>query len=207
MSDEYTLPDWLNVSRETHSRLTGLLDLVKKWNPAINLVSAASLTDGWDRHVMDSAQLSALVEAASGRWVDLGSGAGFPGLVVAALASELNPSIRVSLVESDRRKATFLTEAARQLGLDVEVICARVEQLASLRADIISARALAPLNKLLGLTLPHLNNIGRCVFLKGQNHMEEVKEARLHWAFESEIQESKTMTRSAVLTLRNIHHA
>ncbi len=207
MSDAYPLPSWLDVSRETHARLTGLLGLVKKWNPTINLVSGASLVDGWNRHVLDSAQLSAIIQSAIGRWVDVGSGAGFPGLIVAILAKEQNPGISVTLVESDRRKATFLAEAARQLDLQVDVICNRIEQLATLSADTVSARALAPLEKLIGLVLPHLNNDGSCVFLKGQNHHEEIKDAGLRWTFESEILESKTMTSSIVLTLRKIQHA
>ena len=119
----------LAVSRETLDRLEALEALLKKWNPAINLVAKSTLGSAWDRHILDSAQLYTLAPPKVAHWADLGSGGGFPGLVIAALSHELDPDRRVTLVESDRRKATFLREAARQLGLSAEIRDERIESL------------------------------------------------------------------------------
>ena len=201
---QYDLPEWLDVSRETQAKLESLLTLVAKWNRTINLVSAGSLADGWRRHILDSAQILPLSGLDSGRWVDIGSGAGFPGLVVAILAQDYRPDLRVALVESDRRKATFLSEASRQLGLTVDVMCSRVEALPDLQASIISARALAPLNKLLGDARRHLRADGLCLFMKGQNYRTEITDAQWNWTFDLEVISSLVEPEAVILKVREI---
>lgn len=147
----------VNVSRETFEELRAYRSLVRRWTPAINLVSKASVDDLWQRHIADSAQVFAATGAESAQsWVDLGSGGGFPGLVVAVLAKELRPDLRVTLVESDLRKATFLRQAAQALSLSVTVHSVRIESLAPQNADVLSARALAPLSDLLAHAERHL---------------------------------------------------
>lgn len=201
------LPPWLDVSPETHLRLVSLWDLVQKWNPAINLVSGASLSDGWRRHILDSAQLFEIAGVTKGLWADLGSGGGFPGLIIAALAFEKSPGLEVALVESDKRKATFLAQAARTLGLSVQVHCARVETLGPLDADVVSARALAPLSKLCGMISRHLKHGGVGIVPKGPSHETELQEARKLWQFQQEVFASRTQPDSAVLQLWNIRNA
>lgn len=203
----HELPDWLNVSRETHGKLEDLLRLVSKWNKSINLVSAGSLMDGWRRHVLDSAQMILPCDIDSGQWVDIGSGAGFPGLVVAIIAQESKPAINVTLVESDRRKATFLSEASRQLGLSVTVACNRVESLPNLQASVISARAFAPLGKLLGDARRHLRPDGFCLFMKGQNHQAEIAESQTAWSYDLQVIPSLTEVDSVILKVREISDA
>lgn len=195
-----------NVSRETLNRLAQHLDLVGKWNPAINLVARSTLDNGWSRHVRDSAQIMALAPEGPHHWVDFGSGGGFPGLVVAILLAERSPSCRVTLLESDRRKATFLREAARALALPVEVLAERAETLAPQHADVVSARALAPLSDLCALAHRHLVPGGRAIFLKGRGHQAERDAARQRWGFTLTARQSITDPTAAVVALESLRH-
>ena len=152
----------IDVSRETMDRLAAYVALVEKWQQRVNLVSASTLPDIWMRHIWDSAQLALLVPAGTGRILDVGSGAGFPGLVLAALCdSELH------LVESDQKKAVFLQTVIRETGVRAVVHNRRIESLPSIGADIVTARALASLDKLLELLEAQLVPGMRCLFLKG----------------------------------------
>lgn len=195
-----------DVSRETLARLELLLELVRKWNPAINLVARSTLDDGWSRHVRDSAQVLALAPDTPRQWVDFGSGGGFPGLVVAILLAERAPPCRVTLVESDRRKATFLREAARAIGVSVDVLTERAETLGPLQADVVSARALAPLSELCALAWRHLAPNGRAIFLKGRDHQVERDAAKRIWAFTSTARQSITDPTAAVVALESLRH-
>jgi 16S rRNA (guanine527-N7)-methyltransferase len=205
-AEAHDLPEWLNVSRETHFRLKTLLELIERWNPKINLVSAGSLSHGWNRHVLDSAQLWMVGGATKGSWLDIGSGGGFPGLVIAILADELAPNFPVTLVESDRRKCVFLTEAARQLGVRVRVRSERIENMEAMAADVVSARALAPLSTLLQNASRHLASGGVALFPKGQSFRSELASARDHWHFNCEAIKSLTDPNAVVLRIENIEH-
>jgi 16S rRNA (guanine527-N7)-methyltransferase len=197
----------INVSRETLTALHSLDALVQRWNPAINLVSKATLPQVWSRHIVDSAQVFELCPPTAMSWADLGSGGGFPGLVVAILAQELLPGLRVSLVESDLRKATFLRQAGQALNLNVSVLSERIEALTPLRADVLSARALAPLPDLLVHAYRHLAPGGTAIFLKGARFEEEITEARKSWAFDVDSRPSLSEAEAAILVIRNIHRA
>ncbi len=152
------------VSRETLERLTLYLALLRQWQRAINLVGASTLADPWRRHVLDSAQLFRHLPPDCVSLADLGSGAGLPGLVLAAMGVR-----EVHLVEADRRKAQFLREAARRMELGgVTVHAARIETL-SLQVEAVTARALAPLAGLVPLARPLLRSCGRLVLLKGRH--------------------------------------
>ncbi|NJS38435.1 MAG: 16S rRNA (guanine(527)-N(7))-methyltransferase RsmG [Rhodobacteraceae bacterium] len=192
------------VSRETLERLQEFEALVRRWTPAINLISKSSVSAIWDRHIVDSAQLFALFPAGVKLWLDIGSGGGFPGLVIAILAKEASPELTVTLVESDARKATFLRHAASTLSLDVDVRTDRIEALPGLKADVVSARALAPLNDLLPYALHHLAPGGVALFPKGARHTEEVAVARLIWRFDLESKLSLSDPNAAILSIRNI---
>lgn len=194
------------VSRETVERLQLLEHLVQKWTPAINLVSKDSLGNLRQRHIFDSIQLFRLVPFEKGVWCDLGSGGGFPGLVIAIMARERDAERQVKLVESDGRKATFLREAVRQLEVEATVINARIEDIPPLAATILSARALAPLPKLCEFALRHLAPGGCAVFPKGETHQNEISEARKSWFFDLTLHPSKTESTAAILELRNLRH-
>lgn len=197
----------LHVSRETMARLDRYAQLLEKWNPVINLVSKASLADLWTRHFLDSAQLFALRPDGARTWADLGSGGGFPGLVVAVLAAEAAPDLQVTLVESDSRKAAFLATAARELELTVTIKAERIEKLAPLRADVVSARALAPLVDLLGFAARHLAADGRALFLKGATFPQEHAAALARWSYNAQTYPSKTDAAGVVLSIGDIAHA
>jgi len=146
-----------DVSRETLDRLERFVELLKAWNPVHNLVGPAALPAIWTRHVADSAELLRLAPTAC-RWLDLGSGAGFPGLVVAALLAE-RADAGVDLVEASATKAAFLREAARRLDVPATVHCGRIERILPAwdrPVDAVSARALAPMPKLVAWTTPLL---------------------------------------------------
>lgn len=197
----------LGVSRETISALERLEALVQRWTATINLISRATLPELWTRHILDSAQLFQLAPPASLRWVDLGSGAGFPGLVIAIIARELLPELRVSLIESDTRKATFLRQAVRDLGLSCRVIHQRIELAESQHADVLSARALTSLAGLLSYAERHLSDGGVAIFPKGERRKDEIAEARATWIFDADSIASMTDEHAAILVIRNCRRA
>lgn len=193
----------VNVSRETLERLRAYDALLQKWNPKINLVSGSTLNEVWSRHFLDSAQIFDLADG-DGLWADLGSGGGFPGLVVAILAMEKRPNLTVTLVESDLRKSAFLASVARELGLTVDLQSQRIEAMAALSADVISARALAPLDKLLEFADQHLAARGKAIFLKGASWRSELATAQKLWSFDFEAHESKTGDGAAILVIDGV---
>lgn len=192
-----------NVSRETMADLDEYHALIQKWNPAINLVSKATLPVIWERHFLDSAQILPLANINSGHWVDVGSGGGFPALVVAVLAKG-SPKLHFTLVESDQRKAVFLRTVAQQLSLPVTVLSKRIEDLDPLEADILTARAMAQLSTLLELASVHLKPEGRALFPKGAKFRAEVDEALDLWAFQSDEYPSITDGQAVILSLGEI---
>jgi len=157
-------------------RLASYLILLQKWQGRINLVGPQTMLDPWKRYFLDSAQLVPLLPEGRPRVVDLGSGAGFPGLVLAMMSDA-----EVHLVESDGRKCVFLREVARLTDTDVTVHNARAESLPSLRANVATARALAPLDHLLDLAKPMLVQAGMCLFLKGRAVESELTASKKNW--------------------------
>ncbi|MDZ4097475.1 MAG: 16S rRNA (guanine(527)-N(7))-methyltransferase RsmG [Methylophilaceae bacterium] len=196
----------LNVSRETIGRLEALVGLMRKLNPAINLVAKSTLDDAWTRHIVDSAQIYSLAPQKTRLWADLGSGGGLPGLVIACLAAQLQPEMVVALVESDQRKAAFLSHVNQVLALNCRIIVDRIERVLPLKADAISARALAPLEKLCAYADRHIDNGGIALFQKGVNYASEVELAKKNWKFSLEIHPSITESAAVVLKLAGLSH-
>ncbi|MDP5326211.1 MAG: 16S rRNA (guanine(527)-N(7))-methyltransferase RsmG [Paracoccaceae bacterium] len=196
-----------NVSRETLVRLEEYAALLAKWNPVINLVSKSTLPDVWQRHMRDSAQLWPLCPKGARLWVDMGSGGGFPGIVIAILAAELAPEMRVILIESDQRKATFLRTVAQTLGLELRVESQRAEDVPPLGADVVSARALTALSGLLPLAQRHLAENGVAIFPKGQSAAQELTDALELWQFAVTKTPSETDHQAVVLQIRDIARA
>lgn len=196
----------LDVSRETMERLSIYETLLLKWQKSINLVSASTLPELWRRHMLDSAQIAGLAPENALRWADLGSGAGFPGLVIAILLRD-RPGFEMHLVESDQRKCIFMREVARATGASATVHTTRIEAYAGEAGafDLVSARALAPLDRLLGWAAPlfDANTIG--LFLKGQGVQDELTAARKSWIFEADIYRSQSDPAGSVLKLRGLH--
>ena len=197
------VPEWWSgdVSRETLEKLTAYAELVRKWTPKINLIAKSTIDDFETRHIWDSAQVFV---SRPGAWADLGSGGGLPGIVIAILRQSMGTDTRVTLVESDQRKSTFLRTCGRELDLDLSVIAHRVETIDPLQADTISARALAPLDQLLGLASPHLAANGVCLFQKGAQWRDEITAAEENWRFSWTAKPSKTNAEAVVLELKDI---
>jgi len=194
----------LEASPETAARLDALVATLTRWAPRINLVARSTLETVWTRHVEDSAQLLDLVPTTARRWVDLGAGAGFPGLVIAAIAAERAPDLTLTLVESDSRKAAFLGAAARQMAVDVTIRISRIEALTSDAFDVVSARALAPLPKLLEYAAPLLAPNGVAVFPKGEGWKGELTEASERWHMAADVRPSVTHRDAVILVLSEI---
>ncbi|MFD1511610.1 16S rRNA (guanine(527)-N(7))-methyltransferase RsmG [Lacimonas salitolerans] len=193
-----------NVSRETMDRLVRYVDLLEKWNPRINLVGKSTLKDAWTRHVVDSLQILALAPTEWTHWADLGSGGGFPGLVVAIAAMDQAEGRTVTLVESDQRKCAFLRTVIRETGAPAQVIAARIEDIEPLKADVISARALADLSTLLGFVQQHGTVDCTALFQKGETWQRELSQAQAQWAFTNTPYKSETEEKSVILRIQGV---
>lgn len=200
------------VPRGTLDRFRTYHSLLVKWQRAVNLVGPRTIDDAWQRHFLDSAQLWPLIERdISGRpnpvLADLGSGAGFPGLVLAIMASGAGVPLAVHLVESDQRKAAFLQEVARATETAVTIHALRAEALGRsglFKADIVTARALAPVDELLALAEPFLQPDGICVFLKGAAVDAELTRAGETWTMAVERVPSRTDSSGTILRIHDI---
>jgi 16S rRNA (guanine527-N7)-methyltransferase len=188
-----------DVSRETVERLEAYAELLKRWSGRINLVSRNTLGDLWRRHFLDSAQLLPFIPAKARSLVDLGSGAGFPGLVLAILGVP-----GVELIESDARKGVFLREAARIANAPVKIVDSRIEAAKPRCVDVVTARACAPLDKLLPLAQRFIGPKTVCLFLKGEHAEEELTAARRGWRMTTAQHPSRADPRGVILKLEQI---
>jgi 16S rRNA (guanine527-N7)-methyltransferase len=187
------------VSRETLARLEAYAELLTRWSARINLVGRDTIADLWRRHILDSAQLRAFVPDGARGMIDLGSGAGLPGLVLTILGVP-----GVELVEADSRKCAFLREAARITEARVTLRPCRVEAMSPHPIDVVTARACAPLDRLLGLAEPFLARDGECLFLKGERIEEELTLARKRWTMTASLHQSRSDPRGVVLRLQQV---
>ena len=188
----------LNVSRETIEKFQLYLTLLEKWQRRINLVSDSTLADAWQRHILDSGQLAAYYPPQTRQILDVGSGAGFPGLVLAIMGG-----VKVDLVESDQRKAVFLLTVIRELGLPAKVHNQRIETMPNLCPDVITVRALAPVPKLLNLIETQLHSDGVCLFLKGASVEDELTNLQSYSTMVATTYPSLSGANGVVLELKN----
>ena len=197
----------VNVSRETFENLQRFSDLVRKWTVKINLVSSSSIPELWERHVVDSVQIYASAPKSFEKWVDIGSGGGFPGIVMAIIGKEKHPDASFVLIESDLRKATFLRTAIRELKLSAVVLAERIELAEPQGADVVSARALSTLSTLLPFVERHLKPDGVAILHKGKRASEEVADAKAGWRFALEELPSLTDLDAQILVVKGIARA
>ncbi|WP_138935822.1 16S rRNA (guanine(527)-N(7))-methyltransferase RsmG [Roseovarius arcticus] len=193
-----------NVSRETLDRLRALENITLKWTKKINLISRESAEMLWERHILDSIQVYRIAPSQIDHWADLGSGGGYPGLVVAILAHATNAPPRITLVESDERKCAFLRAALREVGVVATVINDRIEAVPPLTADILSARALADLPTLLAYAEQHLAANGTAIFPKGAQWENELNTARTEWKFDCTATKSELKADAAILSIKGV---
>lgn len=190
----------LNVSRETLERLEVFETMLRKWQKTINLVGTRTLDDVWRRHFLDSGQICRLMGDAK-TVVDIGSGGGFPGLVIAIMSGA-----PVTLVEADNRKAAFLREVSRATAADTAVIAGRAESVPATPADAVTVRAVAPLAKLLTLAEPWVRPGGHCYFLKGAAVEDELTDASQIWDIDFNLVPSLSDPTGAILCVKEFHH-
>ena len=208
MGGEREVLDRLRVSRETEEALRVYVDQLVIWQKVKNLVGPKTLDNVWNRHVEDSAQLLPLLGTAA-RLVDIGSGAGFPGLVLAILLRERQGAL-IHLVESNSRKCAFLRDVSRRLSLPVRVHNDRIEDvLPTLIGQVegVTARALAPLSVLLDLTNELLKGPVVGVFPKGQDVERELTDASKYWTFQASVKASCTDSKARILLISDVRRA
>lgn len=187
------------VPRETLPKFERYAELLEEWQPKINLVGPRTIPELWTRHLLDSAQLYPLLPEGTVRLVDMGSGAGFPGLVLAMLGVP-----DVHLIESDQRKSIFLQHVSRETKTPVTVHNQRIEAAAPLAADVVTARALSALTELLPYTTRHLKPGGSALFLKGSTWEQEIRDAEANWVFHVKHSPSLTSPDGAIVRLDGI---
>lgn len=192
----------LSLSDDQRRALEAYAALLEKWQPRINLVAPATLPNLWERHILDSAQLLSHMADLPGPVLDLGSGAGFPGMVLSILGRE-----DMILVESDHRKVAFLQEAARVSGARPTIEACRIESLRPIRAGIVTGRALAPVDKLLRYAQPYVDESTVFLFLKGEQVDSELTTAEKTWKMSISKTLSITDARGVVLRLEDVSHA
>ena len=192
------------VSRETWERLEHFVDLLTRWQSSTNLVASSTIPHVWTRHVADSLQLVSLMPNAR-RWIDLGAGGGFPGLVIACTLAG-NEGAAVHLVESTQKKAAFLRAAASELGLPAIVHAVRIEDFVpgtTERFDVVTARALAPLDRLIGYAIPLLKTGTVGLFPKGQDVEAELTQASKSWTIRADLVPSRTDRGGRIVLVRH----
>lgn len=190
---------YFNVSRETFSRFCLYHDLLVKWQAKINLIGKDTIPEIWRRHFLDSLQIASLIPGSKNLIVDFGSGAGFPGMVVAMTGRK-----NIHLVESDGKKCEFLKEAARITETEVFIHRDRIENCKFSEAAVITARAVADLEQLLSYASSHVSRETICLFPKGKNYAKEVEDAKKGWEFDCSVIPSLTGNEGVILKISNL---
>ncbi len=188
-----------NVSRETFSRFRIHLENLEKWQKKTNLVSRETIPDAWHRHILDSYQLTLIISDKTKKIIDIGSGAGFPGMILAYCGYS-----NVHLVESNKKKILFLKEIARINHAQVKIHHQKIQDFKSPNTDIIISRALSSLKNLFELSEPFTQKTTSCIFLKGQNYNQEINEANIDWSFDYHTAPSITSSQSHIIIATNI---
>lgn len=194
----------LNVSRETLNFFCEYKSLLYKWNEKINLVSQTTLIDIWGRHFFDSGQIINHVDASGKIWVDVGTGAGFPGLVVALLLRDRKIDCDFILVEKNKKKVFFLNEVIRKLNLKVKVVNNSIDCIEPLNADILTARAFSELKDLIQIAHQHRKEKGICLFFKGENYRSELDKTLKYWIFDYDVVDSLSNPSGKIIRVKKI---
>lgn len=193
-----------NVSHETYEKLKNYQALVLEWNSKFNLISKSTETTIWERHIVDSLQLIKYITNEDKILLDLGSGAGFPGVVLAIACQEIYPDLQINLVESIGKKTAFLHAVNEQLNLNMEIHQERIEKLNIGKVDVITSRALAALPKLLDYAKPFCKKETRLILPKGENWSLENDEALMKWLYKYEVYNSDTSDVGKILRISDL---
>ena len=193
------------VSRETIEKLKNFVEILKEWNSRMNLVSKNSLEDVWQRYILDSLQLIEYLPHNLQHLVDIGSGAGFPGIVLAIVMMEKFPAAKITLVESITKKTVYLNDVCQKLGLEnTDVINNRVENIVFKDVDVVTARAVAALDVLCGYAYKIIGIKGSALWLKGKTYEQEHEVARKNWHYAMKIYPNRYSDDGVVMELRDL---
>lgn len=198
------LQEKLIVSRETLSDLKAYQETLIDWQKKFNLVSRSSMENSWERHFLDSAQLYQYVPLTASSLIDFGSGAGFPALVLAIMAKNRTPYLKIVAVESITKKTLFLNEVCNKLGLKVQIENQRIESLPQQKFDVITSRAMCNLSKLLKYSIKFCHNKTVCIFPKGKSYKEELDEAKKTYNFDCKVKDNMFSDEGKILIINNI---
>lgn len=193
-----------NVSRETFLKLKIYEASLHEWQNKFNLVSNASLENAWQRHFEDSVQLFKFIPASARTMLDFGSGAGFPALVLAIIAQEKLPQLKVKLIESIKKKTLYLNTVKELCQLNVDVVNDRIENLPAQKVDVITSRAMCNLNDLLKYSLRFITKQTLMIFPKGRSYQEELDEARRNWKFDCRIEKNEVSDDGVILLINHL---
>lgn len=196
--------DTYNVSRETFDKLKHYQSMLIEWQSKFNLVSSSTLDDAWNRHFLDSVQLFQYIPNQAKVLYDFGSGAGFPGMVLAIMANEKMPDLQVSLIESTTKKTLYLNAVKSKTNTNVTILNDRIENLQIPKADVITSRAMASLTELLGYAYKFCKKESVCIFPKGKKYAEELSEAHKRWKFKCRIVASTQSDEGKILIITNL---
>lgn len=199
-----TLIERFNVSRETMNALHEYETLLKKWTRQINLVGPSTISHFWERHALDCAQVLPLLGPEVQTAADFGTGAGLPGLILARLLHDRSAAAHTTLIEASSKRCGFLREAARTLGVHVDIVQSKIEDTPARTVDFVTARAFAPLDKLLGYSYPWAQKGARMLFFKGEDVQREIDQASTNWSFQSRVTSSLTDSRGCLLEITNL---
>ena len=193
-----------NVSRETFLKLKKYELLLNEWQSKINLVSKNSLVDAWNRHFLDSVQLIKYIPKTAKIMFDFGSGAGFPGMVLAAILNQQLPNLKVNLVESIKKKTLYLNTVREECSIDVNIINERIENLQKTSADVITSRAMCNLSDLLKYTYPFTKKNTTMIFPKGKTYQIELNNAKKFWNFSCQVEANEVCEEGVILIIKNL---
>ncbi len=193
-----------NVSRETFEKLKLYHQSLVEWQSRLNLVANSTLENAWERHFEDSAQIFELIPQGAKTLVDIGSGAGFPAMVLAIMANEKLPALKLTLVESINKKTLYLNHVKEITSADVNILNRRIENLKEKKFDVITARAVIALDGLLAYAYPLFRKNTICLFPKGKNFQQELYEAKKNWYFSYDVIPSKTSDESVILVIKTL---
>lgn len=196
--------DTYDVSRETFEKLKTYERLLVEWQQKFNLVSNSTLECAWERHFLDSAQLFKFIPPNAKIMYDFGSGAGFSGMVLAIMANEKTPYLKVKLVESTGKKTLYLNEVKNQTSANVEIINQRIESLVPEKADVITSRALSSLKELFEYAHKFCSLKTTCIFPKGKKYQEEIADARKSWNFDCQVFDSEQSDEGKILVITKL---
>lgn len=201
---QYVLASEYNVSRETLGLLEDYRQLLVKWAGQINLVGHSTIEHFWQRHILDCAQILPFAGGTVSTFADFGTGAGLPGLVLASLLRDRGGAYHGHLIEASAKRCGFLREGARALKVDVSLVQNKIELLAPKPVDLVTARAFAPLTKLLDFSYPWAQQGARMIFLKGEDVQAEIEQASTNWSFQSRVQTSVTDSRGCLVEITDL---